>query len=286
MKKSFLLAPVLVLLLCLFSTSTFADVTGSGSFTPIMPEGSTWWLGNYGRSTSYDDPITGETIYVNNYYGSISEHPGYFVAFGMQETTDQDGYKHYSGSDAYSLSSVSGTHDEPNGMQTFGFSAVSPGAGVEVWAEGALGGWIRYTGIIENLGYDYFFTGLKSDPDPDDMLNFIIQMEIYYEEPDPNNPAHAFFYYAYSDYGTGGLLPGGGYRNNWAYYYDTESGTYNGQIRFNYPEFGPHDWTIRWDFFGSGRDTTPGSPVPVPASLLLLGSGLAGLAGLRRRFKR
>jgi hypothetical protein len=39
-----------------------------------------------------------------------------------------------------------------------------------------------------------------------------------------------------------------------------------------------------WVEFGSDAAHLPGSPVPIPSAILLLGSGILGLAGLRKKF--
>lgn len=163
------------------------------------------------------------------------------------------------------------------GLQTLSFNAVSHGVGKTTVADTDLYASASYSGILDgSIGYDYTFTGQKDASDPDDRLNLTIQMEIYYYDDAGNS------HYAYSDYK--GDVPG--FRTQMVSHRD--SGTYAGQIRFNYPDFGSHNWLIRWDFMGNGQDTTSDSPIPTPepATMLLLGLGLLGLAGVSKKFEK
>jgi hypothetical protein len=50
-----------------------ATVTGEGTFDLVgFPDSAT--IGNYGYSTSYTDPVTGEYINVQNYFSYIREN--------------------------------------------------------------------------------------------------------------------------------------------------------------------------------------------------------------------
>ncbi len=259
-----------VMLFLGIAQSAPAAVTGSGSFSLFFPEGVEYYFGGYNISGSYYDE-SNNLITVSNLFGNIIESPGLQICYGLDTSTVP-----YEGSGSYHGSSISASYNQSTGVENFTFSAVSPDPGnVSTMAVDDLIGSVSFYGTLQNFGYNYSFTGYKDTAE--DTLTFNVQMEIKNQSLGQK---------VYSDYGPYDLIdPENNFQTNWASFSDTDSGTHSGTITFDYSSYGDQSWLISWDFAGGGIDTAGSRPVPAPATILLLGPGLAVLAGFRKRFR-
>ncbi|MBT8490878.1 MAG: PEP-CTERM sorting domain-containing protein [Deltaproteobacteria bacterium] len=261
MSKNFVLLLSLLLILAMAGLSS-ATVIVSGDFSLNCP----------GEYTTYYDPGG----YFGNYYeynfdtGSSTTPENFYL------NTDNPVRQ---GSGVYNKSSVSGSFNNDTGAETFEFSAVSPDPGVvKAFVYVDLYAYAYFTGTLENFGYTYSFMAQKDDPA--DFLQLLIQMEISYYDTDIND-----YVVVYSDYGQGNLRDEN-YRTKWVQLLNLGSGSGGGTIEFDYSIYEEKDWQVRWDVMPYGADTAGSgqTTVPEPATILLVGFGLLGIAGLRRKF--
>jgi hypothetical protein len=281
MKKTFVIS-IMVLFLCV--QPAFADVTGSGSlnftFTGALPD-----LVQFQPSTQ-----------VEKYPGSITYGAGTVTNGDSSASVTLGGpTMYYPGSTIYGTGLDPSVNPRSINTTSFNFTAHKPSGGTLGSAQVDVWGYFLYGGAFSGFGYgndiatlpafsySYNFNGLADTSD--DRMVFRVQFELAnFINGDSNHPKTIL----YSDY-------------------DPAVQGYQSQMpEFKYPGFGPnisasntvafgpftenvpHTWVMYWDLEGYIADYAQGqgtSAVPEPGTMLLLGLGLIGVAGIRRKLE-
>jgi len=258
MKKSLFVILAISFVLFFNQPQASAIVTADGWMNWNLPSGATFGIGIVSARESQRN--------VNNYISNLFEYDN-VAPFSVSLT---DGYSNVS------------TNIDPLTHKISGqVSALSMNQGdMNYWGEaGSAGGqYIYYTGVLSNLDYSYFFHGQNDSLR--DQLRFTVQIDARYGYT--NSAGQWVENDVYSDYLGGGIpIPNAYYVTN-----NTNEVQYSGIFHRDLSSYGEQTWFISYDFYIGGSDTVDSNsnnPVPEPATMLLLGSGLIGLAGYGRK---
>ena len=270
----------------------FLILTAAHSFALVIGEGTLEW--NFGSLTPTGYQFQG----YNGGYGSFVYWDGNGSSYSVPSGYGLGSQGEYYNSSLYSIGNnqFQATWDS-NHTSSFSFSLLSQDHDMEPRIYNQIRAYAFFPNSTEfpNISADYYFKG-SADWSIEKPSNFGLglyasilyynratgSIQLYYNTTANailgiSDPAMPYFVMLDENYNLrptieiGGtkVLPALSAGSN----YDPESGF----------------WILEYSFYGEGWDhygPNQQQPIPEPASMLLIGSGLIGLAGLRRKFKK